>query len=363
MPKFNLDKAIDAANQRLREAGIKPRIKSNGGTLIIRATVPSRSGVGTERGEFSLGIPANKTGVQFAESQCHELADQLMRETFEWCIWRRDRAPSLDEIPVSQLVEKFKQKYLGSNRIKESTWRYGWQKTLSRLPQDKALTEADVLAVILATEPHTETRKRTCQRLQALCDYADIKIDLSGYAGDYGHQSLNPRDIPSDELIAEWRDRIPNAGWKWVYGMMATFGLRPHEAFFCEFVDVHTVRVLDETKTGYHVTRAIPPDWSERWNLIEVIRPNVKGHRPSDYGDRNKRQFQRYEIPFPAYNLRHAYAIRGSIKEGLPVSTMASMMGHSAAVHQKQYHHWLTDATNQEVYDRMILGKRTKPPL
>ncbi len=148
--------------------------------------------------------------------------------------------------------------------------------------------------------------------------------------------------------------------------MMATFGLRPHECFLCEFVDRYTVRVFDETKTGYHVTRAIPPEWAEQWNLIEVKRPNVTAHRPSDYGDRNKHQFARYKIPFPAYNLRHAYAIRGSITEGLPVSSMASMMGHSPAVHQKQYHHWLTDATNQEVYDRMILAKRSstlKPPL
>ncbi|MBW4443340.1 MAG: hypothetical protein KME10_19280 [Plectolyngbya sp. WJT66-NPBG17] len=362
MPKLSLKTQIQRINDYLKQANIPVRVRLNGKVLGLRATLPLKSGIGKKQQDLRLGIPVTVDGLREIETQAHQLGKEISTSTFSWSHWERDRATKLDEIPASQLVQNFKVQYLKANRIKESTWRYGWQKTLERLPQDKPLTEADVLAVILATEPHTDTRKRTCQRLQVLCEYAGIKIDLSKHSGNYGHQSLNPRDIPSDDLIVEWRNKIPNAQWQWVYGMMATFGLRPHECFFCEFVDVHTVRVLDETKTGYHVTRAIPPDWAEQWNLIEVKCPKVSGHRPSDYGDRNKRQFQRYKIPFPAYNLRHAYAIRGSITEGLPVSTMASMMGHSAAVHQKQYHHWLTDATNQEVYARMILAKRTNPP-
>lgn len=373
MPKFNVGKAINAANQRLKEAEVKPQIKRNGGTLVIRATVPSRLGVGTERGEFSLGIPANKDGVKFAESKCHDLADELMRKTFKWEDWRRNRAPKPNEIPVSQLVQNFKAEYLKGNLkpsqkatrkrkpIKESTWRYGWQKTLERLPQDQPLSEAMVLAVIITTEPHTETRKRTCQRLQALCDYAGIKIDLSSHSGDYGHQSLNPRDIPDDATIIEWRDRVPNPAWQWVYGMMATFGLRPHECFLCEFIDVHTVRVFDETKTGYHVTRAIPPEWAEQWNLIEIQRPKVSAKRLSDYGNRNKGQFRRYKIPFPAYNLRHAYAIRGTVKEEMGSVAMAKMMGHSVAVHEETYQEWIKDAEIQKKYEQKILN-RSNPP-
>ncbi|MBD1844017.1 hypothetical protein H6F89_11515 [Cyanobacteria bacterium FACHB-63] len=49
-----------------KEAEVKLQIKRNGGTFVIRATVPSRSGIGTERGDFSLGIPANKDGVKSA---------------------------------------------------------------------------------------------------------------------------------------------------------------------------------------------------------------------------------------------------------------------------------------------------------
>ncbi|BAU12558.1 integrase protein [Leptolyngbya sp. NIES-3755] len=56
--------------------------------------------------------------------------------------------------------------------------------------------------------------KRKCQRLQALADYADKKVDLLQYQGKYGAKSAQPRDIPPDELIEEWHDRIPNASWQ-----------------------------------------------------------------------------------------------------------------------------------------------------
>ena len=30
--------------------------------------------------------------------------------------------------------------------------------------------------------------------------------------------------------------RIKNRGWQWIAGVMATYGLRDHEAFLCEIV-------------------------------------------------------------------------------------------------------------------------------
>jgi hypothetical protein len=55
------------------------------------------------------------------------------------------------------------------------------------------------------------------------------------------------------------------------------------------------------------------------------------------------------------------HAIRGSIVKRLPVSVMAAMMGHSVGVHTRSHHQWLSDATNdatnEQVYREMILGK------
>ena len=362
MAQINVDRAIAALNERLKAAAISPRVRRNGSKLVIRATVPSRSGIGTDRGEFSLGIPANKDGLKLAESKCHDLAKQLMLGVFQWADWKKDRAPKLDEMSVSQLTQNFKAEYLRSRRITESTWLDQWQRTFNRLPLDEPLTETLLLAAILSTDAHTETRKRACQRFQALADYAGIQIDLAPYRGNYGYKDVKPRDIPSDDLIVEWRDRVPNPAWQWCFGMMATFGLRPHECFFCEFIDDRTVKVLEGTKTGTHTARAILPQWAEQWSLIEVNRPIVTGQRPSDYGNRNKRQFQRYEVPFPAYNLRHAYALRGSLVLGLSTTDMAKMMGHSEAVHIRTYRRWLSEAEVQKNYDRLVLKKPPEFP-
>jgi hypothetical protein len=96
------------------------------------------------------------------------------------------------------------------------------------LPQDEPITEATLLAIVLTTKSDTRIRELTCQRLQKLADFAGIQIDLKPYEGIYDQRSVKPRNVPNDDLIVEWRDKIPNASWQWLYGMLATFGVRPH---------------------------------------------------------------------------------------------------------------------------------------
>lgn len=375
MTKFDIDKAIALLNQRLKASSVAASVERRGGKLMIRSTLPRKpkDGIGMKQYPVTTGISANREGLKLIEAKAHELRRQVDNGTFTWANWERSRTPKPDELPASQWVVEFKKHYFQKQKgkIKESTWVEQWQRTFNRLPQDEPLTDAAILAVVLTTEDGTDTRKRTCQRLQALADYAGVEIDLSHYAGDYGRKSVKPRDLPSDTVIAEWRDRIPDQNWQWVYGMIATFGLRPHEVFAVEFIDRYTVQVLDEvetrtgtdeTKTGYHVARAFPPEWAEQWNLIEVHRPKVTARKTSDYGDRNKRQFQRYEIPFPAYNLRHRYALRGGLDYGMNTAQMAKMMGHDEATHIKTYRRWLSEAELQTEYDRLVLRKPPESP-
>lgn len=361
MASIDPARQVERINARLKAAEIPVRVRLNGKVLGLRATLPLKPGygVGRKQQDIRMGIPASRDGFRLIEAEAHKLGELLLKGQFTWDLYLKDvKSPA--QMTVSELVQAFKSHYLQTKNIQESTWEDQWQRTFKRLPQDESLCEAAILAVVLSTELHTDTRKRTCSRLQQLADYAGIQVDLKPYAGSYNYRSEKPRDIPSDEAIELWRNRIPNAGWQWVYGMMATFGLRPHECFACEFIDDLKVKVFDNTKTGGRIARAIPPEWAIKWELRNVIRPNVTGKSPKDFGDRNKRQFQRYEIPFPAYNLRHSYAIRGSVTMGLPVSTMAAMMGHSAAVHTREYHQWLTDATNDAVYRRMVLGENSR---
>lgn len=350
-------KSIAEINQRLKQASIRVQVWLNGKSLVLRATLPKKPGQGEGRKQqdISLGIPANKDGLKRIEIEAQKLGGLMTMNAFSWDLYIPDEKRS-DRISVARLIENFKADYTKSQPLKVSTWK-SWLATLRKLPQNEPLSESAVVAVLLSTKPNSASRQLATYRLQAICDYAGLPLDLKTYKGSYGRSSEKPRNIPTDEMIVEWRDRIPNERWRWVYGMMATFGLRPHEVFHCEFIDAHTVDVL-KGKTGYHRARAILPEWAEQWNLIDKKLPAIEPGRDFKvYGDRNKRQFQRYGIPFPAYNLRHAYAIRGSVAKGLPTSTMAQMMGHSVAVHTREYHHWLSDVTNEAVYRKLILNE------
>lgn len=199
----------------------------------------------------------------------------------------------------------------------------------------------------------TLIREIAVHKLTALCRFAGLDVELSDYLGEY---EAKPRDIPSDQLIAEWRERIPNPAWQWVYGVIATFGVRPHEAFFCELIDEVTLKI-HRGKTGPRLSHAIRPEWVHEWGLMDAKLPDVHSNSFRGYGQATCQQLRhRYKMPFRPYDLRHAWAIRASVVIGLPNSVAAELMGHSVAVHTKTYHRWLSADTNRKVYNRMVLG-------
>jgi integrase len=355
MPKFDIQRAIQATNDRLKDAAVAPRIRLNGQKLTIRASLP---GLGQK--EFSLGISANRDGLKEAERKCHQLDRELSTGTFTRENWERKRKLKPHELPTAELIETFRVEYMRSHKISAETWKQNWIGTFKHLPQNAPLTDAAILAVVYSKENHSCARKRACQRLQVLADYAGIQLDLSSYSGTYGESRLQPRDIPSDELILEWRDLVPNDRWQWFYGMLATFGLRPHEVFYCEFIEPHKLLVNDG-KTKDRFTYAILPEWVDLWNLTEIKRPNVTGKTFSDYGRRSQRTFHRYQMPFPCYALRHAYAIRGTVRMRLDAVSMAKYMGHSVKVHTQTYQRWIDAETVERQYEEHVLNRPQTP--
>lgn len=352
---------VDAVNSRLRSAGVRLRLRVKGNALYVRGQFPAKVGDGMspKRYDHPLRLPASKDGLKRAERLINVMAEALTNGSFCWSHYIDDRHSS-EAKPIAQLVEEFKAEYFRTRKGKkrqltEETWANTWAGTFNKLPQDIPINEALVLAVVCSTPEGSRNRELACQRLQRLVEFAGLEMDLSIYRGDYEPE---PRDIPSDELIIEWRDRVPNEAWQWVYGMVATFGLRPHEVFACDFIDPLTLKVHQGTKTGTRTTRAILPEWAERWNLIDVKMPNVKV-RGRQCGQLVSRQFgvDRYNLPMRPYDLRHAWAIRASVAKGLPVSVSAKMMGHSVATHTRVYHKWLSDAEAERVYRSLILGQ------
>ena len=124
---------------------------------------------------------------------------------------------------------------------KQSNWDGDYLKILKRLPQDEPLTQQRLIDLVEGTTVNTRTRKRAVGAASYLARFAGITLDLSEWSGGYNFSRQAERIIPTDQKILEWGNQISNDSWRWVYGMIATYGLRPHEAFLTD---------LDRLKDG-----------------------------------------------------------------------------------------------------------------
>jgi integrase len=85
------------------------------------------------------------------------------------------------------------------------------------------------------------------------------------------------RRIPSTASIESWLDQVMEEDplWGWVFAMVATYGLRPHEVWhIAELPDANglisigvAARHIKVTKTGFRVALPLPAEWVERYQL------------------------------------------------------------------------------------------------
>jgi integrase len=351
--------SLEAINERLRWAKLGVTVRQKGNRLYLRATLPPKPNSAHKKPhqqDLALGIYANPVGLERAEAEAHKLGAKLACREFEWGSYLSNDEQAAVELTVEQWVAQFKQHYMATHSLTERTWIKHWWEVYKRLPQEKPLAVSGLMEVVQQTEPDTRNRKQTCEKLQKLADFAALEVDLMQYSGNYSSTKAQPRDVPSDALIAEWRDRFPVPEWRWVYGVVAAYGLRPHEAFFCEFIDGDANCALQvlEGKTGPRKVLPLYLEWVERWELWKVCKPRIQAGNYETYGARACRQFNRYGVPFTPYALRHAYAIRASIVFKFPVAVAAALMGHSPTVHWNLYNRWISEDLHIQEFERQV---------
>ncbi len=351
---------IQAANEKLKAVSNPVRIRRNGNYLVLRAVVPKKSGegAGVKQRDLSLGIAATRAGLKRAVVAAKALEVELNERAFDWGKYDRRQPPEPEIETVAQMIERFKPFKMrrGKRTCSEDTWEKHWLAVYKQLPQDEPLNPLSIAAVLQASGENSRSREQRIEKLQALCRFAELAFDFDLYVGNYEPE---PRDIPPDSLILQWRELIPNPAWRWAYGIMATFGARPHEVFFCEMIEPDVLQI-HKGKTGPRISAAIRPEWVDLWGLQD--KPELPIKLPVEREDFKAcgatvgQQYRRYGVPFEPYDLRHAWAIRASVVEKLPVSTAADFMGHSAALHTKTYHRWLSRETNLAVYRKIVQG-------
>lgn len=360
---------LNQANARLKTGKVGVTIQVRGGRLMLRATFPPRPGSPKTlpyQQRLALGYHANPSGLKLAEQEAKAIGSLLDAGNFSWEPYNQ----SVSDGSVADWVAKFEQDYFTRRERtpeSETTWRSDYLKVFSQLPPDAPLTIPLLRNSITGTSPDTgtkpdsRTRKRFVDVLSRFATFAGLEVDFSPLKGNYSPSKVTPRNLPTDRLIAEWRSQISNPQWQRVYGLIAVYGLRPHEVFKSNLEKFPILQVEQRTKTGYHLVFPLYPEWAENWDLIGD-KPAVTGRNNTDLGSRVTHAFNRYNVPFPPYDLRHAWAVR-SIHFGLDISLAAAQMGHSVRIHSEIYHAWINEDVHHRAYEVILSNpNRPKPP-
>lgn len=358
------DRKLAQANGRLKSAKVGVSIQVRGGKLYLQATLPPKptsTRKDAHQQRISLGVNANGAGISFAEAEARKVGALLACKEFDWLPYVAI-APKV--ITVGTLFADFEKDYFTRrqrNPKSETTWEKDYFAVLKRLPQDAELTSEIIMQAIAQTAPDSRQRRRFCMVLSAFAKFAEMPIDLKRYAGKYSPRRAKFRDLPTDALIQEWFEKIPDPSWQWYYGMLATYGLRPHEAFHIDLELYPIANVLDG-KTNLRRVWACFPEWCEKFNLKAFNPPEITAKNNTELGAKAGKYFKKIGLPFRLYDLRHCWAIR-TLEFGLDVCLAAQQMGHSVAIHTDLYHAWISTAHHQKAYDLLMQrSDRPKPP-
>jgi hypothetical protein len=348
---------VEAANERLKAAGVPVRLKAHGQALYLRTpkSFPPKPGDPEgKRYEIPQG-PVGAVTIRKAENTAHSMWAAVVERRFDWADYSKTAAR---RGTVGHWVEVLKAEHTKTGRCSERTWQKHWiEEVFSRLPQDGQLTSSLILGAVLKTPENTRLRRVTCQRLGKLAKVAGLDCDLSPYQGTYGHSSVARRDLPTDEQIEAWYQAIRLDSWKMVYARIVAFGLRPSEAFQFELIDPHTAQVVDAKSGMVRETKAFHPRWAEQWPMVGPLpevtwRPDRRAH---DLTMRIRMAFKRAGVTCDRYTLRHAWCVRGSVEYKMPTSLMARWAGHSAEVHDALYLKWMRKDQGDRAYRQMAL--------
>lgn len=325
---------LNALNSRLKAGGHRCRVEQRGSSLVLRATLPERDNPTQRRQQrLPLGLAAVPASLADAERSAIELAAQLRAGKFTWRGWTHESHPE----SVSYATFKAQAHQLARGVVLR-TWQAHWAPALHKLPRSGEITPVVLLQVIQALPPASAARRDQGHVLARIAGSLGWSADeLRQAARGYSAKRLQPRNIPEDEQIEAIHDRLGPIHWRWAWGMLAAFGLRPHELVSLQWLEGSWIEVADATKTGSRRVTACPSRWIERFSLRGSVRPN---YRKELLASALNRYLRETGIRCPAYNLRHAYALR-LMQQGVPPEYGARLMGHSLQMHEQTYKRWL----------------------
>jgi len=381
---MNIIHEINLINKKLIIEGSKLKIEKRGGKLNIRGSLPSKENKNLQKVQrISLGIDADNYGLEEAQKKLQLINLQLELDQFEWRNWltssikESDKSYDFFTKKISEFEKEFFKEYKNDhlNSARRSTWNSAYKPYIKRMLSNCQKNDnKDINHIFLNTlksyKEGSRSRKQCGTSLNVFAEFLELSLpsEWKSLSRGYGIKKASFRNLPDDNLIEELWKNIPNKSWQYVFALMATYGLRNHEVFFCDLSSLKKsgdkiLRILPTTKTGEHQAWPFHPKWVDLFELCSLgndptllpkINRDLKQTTLQNIGKRITDQFNRYSINIRPYDLRHAWAVR-TIFYDLPDTVAARMMGHSVSLHTQTYHHWITKRDQQKAVNNALL--------
>lgn len=329
-------------------------VSSLRGRLYLLAKVPRRDGTtGLAQTRIALKLDDSAVNRRVAARQLRTLEQQLERGTFEWGYWLDEETQA---ITWREAIAKLHRARVILGRTGQTTWEVNYMGRLRQISGGSACTTASMAKALERYDRGTCSYKELYYLLRHLSRLVAVpfpEVPIPTY------NQAQPVEVPTDAQIIEWVQGAQEPA-RWYWGMMATYGLRPHEVEGAQLIERDLCQVQEGTKTGFRTVVPLPREWVERFGLrerrlrlrlAEVDRPDAAGKWLSV-------QIKRQGIPWRPYALRHAYAARLWREGGnrLDIYTAARLMGHTATQHAKTYRAHIQPHQVAEAAERALRG-------
>ena len=416
---------MNEANGRLKQIGKQGKratIVAKKSSLSLQFTF--KDGNGNSQKNPGLGaISVSASGIREAEKIAQMVTNQLTANSFTWewynKIIGKDTSEQAKQLTCKEMVEQYKKHYFKQrqdNKTPQNTWYISCRNIESILGSlNKPLSLSLIRQVVECTPNNSEVRRSTLNGLAVFLNYFDI-ADYKRVIKEYKANNKikrKSRNVPSDDKIIEvyrtgfipdencrkdFRYRYPQ--WQFLFGLLATYGLRIHEAWNIANWDEpvtlkngdwltvdtdddniikvqrsgedltipaildptnenHILCIKHATKTGYRMAFPISPEghnWIEEFNLLQPLNlPDIKeplgrtGRGKTSYNctKRTCTRFNEQKYGFTPHDLRHAYNQRGHYL-GYNPKVLADSLGHSLTMNTTGYLRHTSDFTKLE---------------
>ena len=279
---MNIIHEIDLINNKFSINGSKLRIEKRGNKLNIRGSLPAKDNKAILKIQrISLGLNANISGLKEAQKKLQLINLQLELDQFQWSNWSSNQRGEDNKINnfLFKKINDFENTFFDESKnisyksSRKTTWNSAYKPYIKRMittyntNENKELNNI-FINTLKSYKAGTRSRKQCGTSLHVFAEFIDHRLppEWKSLSKGYGLKKASFRNLPDDQLIENLWKNIPNKSWQYVFALMATYGLRNHEVFFCDLNSLKEdgdkiLRILPTTKTGEHQVWPFHPKW------------------------------------------------------------------------------------------------------